>query len=233
MEKVKFFKGNIKVGDMLTFNKLAGNIEWDGCMGSCGEHCSGCFDSKNPYESGCYVIKSYRQYKSSVIKPHTINTIGMREHLKDSFIELDRQLSRKRKILPIRIHSSGEFETTQEIEGWIELARKHPNMPFYVYTKAYDLLDEVLTKNSSLPSNFFINISVWHEQGIAIYNKWKKLDNIRAFVYDDGYDYADKITIDGYCPAYNKAGKLSHDLTCDKCKICFQEKVKVCGCYSH
>ena len=50
---------------------------------------------------------------------------------------------------------------------------------------------------------------------------------------DDGYDYSKKLKIDCYCPAYDKSGKLSHDLTCDKCKICFQKKAKVCGCYSH
>ena len=65
------------------------------------------------------------------------------------------------------------------------------------------------------------------------YNKWKHLDCIRAFVYDDGYDYSKLLKIDCYCPAYDKSGKLSHELTCDKCKICFQKKAKVCGCYSH
>ena len=34
-------------------------------------------------------------------------------------------------------------------------------------------------------------------------------------------------------PNYDKNGKLSHELTCDKCKICFQKKAKVCGCYDH
>ena len=84
-----------------------------------------------------------------------------------------------------------------------------------------------------MPSNMFINVSIWHENGIDTYNKWKHLDCIRAFVYDDGYDYGDKLKINCYCPAYDKNGKLHHDLTCDKCKICFQSKAKVCGCYNH
>ena len=84
-----------------------------------------------------------------------------------------------------------------------------------------------------LVDNFYINISIWHESGIGTYNKWKHLDCIRAFVYDDGYDYGNQLKINCYCPAYDENGKLSHDLTCDKCKICFQKKAKVCGCYDH
>jgi len=235
MSKAKFFNGNVKVGKMLTFNKLAGNTKWNGCTGTCGEHCGGCYNPENPKESDCYVIKSYIQYKDAVIGPHVDNTIAMREHMSEAFDDLDRKLSRKRVIVPVRIHSSGEFETTGEIEGWINLARKHPDTPFYVYTKAYDLVDKVLTKDSKLPKNFFINYSIWHEHGIKEYNKWKKLDNVRAFVYDDGkYNYKQAgLNINCRCPAYNEKGKLDHNYTCDKCKICYQKKAKVCSCSSH
>ena len=118
---------------------------------------------------------------------------------------------------------------------WLETAKMFPETPFYVYTKAYNIVDDILsnTKIEDLPNNFYINISIWHQNGIESYNKWKHLDAIRAFVYDDGYDYSKKLKIDCYCPAYDENGKLNHKLTCDKCKICFQKKAKVCGCYDH
>ena len=160
----------------------------------------------------------------------------MRSDIGKAFNDIRLQLSRaRRKPSAVRIHASGEIETTQELREWLTTAIMTPGIPFYIYTKAYEVLDGVLSSMDTrlIPKNFFINVSIWHEDGIAIYNKWKHLDCIRAFVYDDGYDYSRLLKIDCYCPAYDKNGKLSHDLTCDKCKICFQKKAKVCGCYSH
>ena len=232
--------GNIKIGNtMWSWNKLAGNGVIAGCKGTCGEHCQGCYDINHPQKSPCYVFKSYNIYgwdHSTVVQSHVRNTNVMRDNIEKAFNDIKLQLSRARKKpSAVRIHASGEIETTEELRKWIETAATSPNIPFYIYTKAYDVLDEVLSSINikTIPKNFFINVSIWHENGIEIYNKWKHLNCIRAFVYDDGYDYSDKLKIDCYCPAYDKNGKLSHDLTCDKCKICFQKKAKVCGCYSH
>lgn len=232
--------GNIKIGDtMWSWNKLAGNGIIAGCKGTCGEHCRGCYDMNNPRKSPCYVFKSYNIYgwdHSSVVKGHVRNTNVMRENIDKAFNDIRLQLKRARKKpSAVRIHASGELETTQELREWIETATMSPSIPFYIYTKAYEVLDEVLSSMNvnAMPKNFFINVSIWHENGIDTYNKWKHLDCIRAFVYDDGYDYGQKLKINCYCPAYDKNGKLNHDLTCDKCEICFKKKAKVCGCYSH
>ena len=225
---------------MLTFNKLAGSTIFKGCPGSCKEHSAGCWNPNNWKKSPCYVAKSYTQYKDVVINCHIFNTLGMRNSPFAVAVILDNKLSRMRSIKPIRIHSSGELESVQELKAWLWLAKKHPKNKFYIYTKAYDILEEILEKEKKvLPPNFFINISIWHEAGIKYYLKWKNLTNIRAFVYDDGgYDYAKHgLTVKTYCPAYkkNEKGKvkLSHDLTCDKCTLCFQPKQKVIGCLSH
>lgn len=232
--------GNIKIGDtMWNWNKLAGSGVIAGCKGTCGSHCQGCYDANNPRKSPCYVFKSYNIYgwdHSSVVKGHVRNTNVMRENIDKAFNDIRLQLKRARKKpSAVRIHASGEIETAQELREWIETAALSPSIPFYIYTKAYEVLDDVLSSmdTNSMPSNFFINVSIWHENGIDMYNKWKHLDCIRAFVYDDGYDYGEKLKINCYCPAYDKSGKLKHDLTCDKCEICFQKRAKVCGCYSH
>ena len=121
------------------------------------------------------------------------------------------------------------------------LAKQNPKRIFYVYTKAYEILDEVLgsMKKEDIPKNYYINVSVWHEHGIDCYNRWKHIPTIRAYAYDDEtFDYEKAgLHIDGKCPAYrkNEKGKvkLYHDLTCDKCKLCFQDKAKVLTCLSH
>ena len=233
--------GNIKIGQtMWSWNKLAGSGEIAGCKGTCGKHCNGCYNADNPRKSPCYVFKSYNLYgwdQSSVVKGHVRNTNIMRSDMHHAFNDIQLQLKRARKKpSAVRIHASGELETAQELREWIETAEMFPEIPFYVYTKAYEILDEVLSDidNDSIPDNFTILISVWHENGIQMFNKWKYLNCIKAFVYvDHEYDYANKLNINCYCPAYDQNGKLSHDFTCDKCRICFNKKCKVIGCYNH
>ena len=228
--------GNIKIGNtMWSWNKLAGAGEIAGCKGTCGKHCKGCYNPDNPKKSPCYVFKSYVQYgwdKSTVVKNHVQNTRIMRENPMQAFAEIEQQIRRaKKKPSAIRIHASGEIESAKELKLWTIVASEFPDISFYLYTKNYEAVDKVIKDIKELPENFFINISIWHNNGVKFYKKYKEKKNIRAFVYDDGVDM--KLKPDCYCPAYDKKGKLSHDITCDKCKICFQNKAKICACYAH
>jgi len=232
--------GNIKIGPtMWSWNKLAGNGVIAECKGTCGEHCKGCYNADDPKKSPCYVFDSYVRYgweNSTVVQSHIRNTNIMRNDIDRAFDDIRLQFKRAKKFpSAVRIHASGELETAEELRKWMDTACIHTQIPFYIYTKAYEILDEVLEgkTNDDIPLNFFINVSIWHENGVEVYNKWKHLDCIRAFVYDDGYDYSQSLHFDCHCPAYDQNGKLHHDLTCDKCKICFQKKAKVCACYSH
>lgn len=241
MAKIHFYNGNIKVGNILTFNKLAGNITINGCKGSCGDHCTGCWNPEDWKHSPCYVAKSYVQYKDQLINSHIVNTLAMRENPYKACEELNKQLKRKKIIKPIRQHSSGELESVEELKAWMWLAKQNPDRVFYTYTKAYEIVDAVLSEISEeeIPKNYYINVSIWHEHGIDCYHKWQHIPTIRAYVYDDGaFDYEKAgLHIIGNCPAYrmdeNGKVKLYHDLTCDKCKLCFQSKAKVLKCLSH
>ena len=228
---IKFYKnGNIKVGNNIwTFSKLAGSGVVNGVKGTCGKYCEGCYNPNNPNKSLCYAVKTYGYYPSTRVG-HARNTLDMRVYPRESFEALDGYIRRARKLpVAIRIHASGEIETPEELKAWFKLARKHPNLPFYIYTKAYDIVDKVLS-TTNIPSNFYLNISIWHEFGIACYNRWKHRPNVRAFVYEDGYEYPFKADV--HCPAY-KTGKLDHRFTCDKCKLCFEKKNKICFCHDH
>ena len=243
--EAKFVKGNTKVGSGIwCYNKLAGSGVIAGCKGTCGKYCKGCYNPTDPKKSPCYVFKSYVQYgweNGSVVKSHIRNTEIMRKNPDEAFRQLQAQLrNTKQKPVAVRIHSSGELETEYELKLWIALALSNPKIPFYLYTKNEIVLDHVLSERSKstkgypiLPANMFVNVSVWHENGVAIFDKWKHLENVRAFVYDDGYDYGDRLKYDCHCPAYDSKGKLNHDSPCEKCKICFQSKAKVCACYDH
>ena len=67
-------------------------------------------------------------------------------------------------------------------------------------------------------SNIYINISVWHENGILSYNNMKGHNQIRAFVFVDKDWNKEKyeengLNISSMCGAYDKNGKMNHSIT--------------------
>ena len=228
-------KGNIKLGEIWSFSKLYGETEyyfpdWNiAIQGTCKGCCKCC-------EKCCYVRKSYRY--SNVIYSHAIHTLAMREKITVLFTALDEQIKRaNKKPIAIRINQSGEMETREEIINWIELSRKYPNIMFFFYTKRLNILETVLNEygNENMPKNISILISVWNEYGVKEYNRMKHFDCIKAFVYDDGYDYKSiGLTPDTTCKAYEN-GKLNHNITCEKCGKCFHRRkdFKVIFCKEH
>lgn len=223
--------GNSKLDKTIgTFSKLMGDdiyvIDGESIQGSCGAYCGGCKNS-------CYVKHSYR-YKS-VIKGHAIRTLAMREDMRGLFNELDKQLTNKREpFIYVRIDQSGEIESAAEFIGWCNLAKAHPETTFYLYTKAFNIVIGLLLKGKA-PDNMTVLISIWHEYGVAEFNRVKRLNNVKAFVYCDGYNYNKHgLNIETFCPAYNEAGKLDKSIKCGgRCKLCISGPVKVIGCYNH
>jgi hypothetical protein len=233
--KARFQKiGNAKIGRMWNFSTLMGDesvrIDFGSLhtdvVGTCGKYCEGC-------KKDCYVRASYRY--PSVKFGHARNTLALREDVKAVFNDLDGELRRARKKPEfVRIHVSGEFETWHELNMWNVLALLHPDVTFYVYSKAYDIIGGYLQRGNINP-NLIINVSIWHDFGIEFFNHWKHLPNVRAFVYDDGFNYgAAGIVGDSRCPAYDKDGKTVDGVTCDKCQLCAGKRgKKITFCPAH
>ena len=225
--------GNIKVGNIATWATLKGAdeiyIDRLGCgvTGTCGKHCQGC--TKN-----CYVNKSYRY--SSVKYGHAIRTIAIREHLDELYTVIDSQIKKARKpFTVVRWNESGEHENAEQFAMLCKLAINNPNVIFYCYSKAYEIIIPALLAGN-VPENLVILISIWHESGVTEFKQVAHLANVKAFVYMDGFDYSKYgIEIQTTCQAYDEHGKLNHDITCDKCKKCFvkSEKLKIIGCNDH
>ena len=230
--------GNIKLGNTWSFSTVYGDeikkVFFNGveleAAGTCGKHCQGC-------KNACYVKKSYRY--PSVIYSHIRNTIAMRTNPAAAFNDLSAAIENaKTKPEIIRINQSGELENITVFRGWCEMAKKYPNIKFWLYTKAYEIvLPELLA--GGVPKNMTVLISVWHNFGLKEYKKVCHLDNVKAFVYDDGYNYKKSgLEIQTYCKAYTlKDGKmqLNHNITCDKCKKCYNRAAgcKVIGSLPH
>ena len=192
-----------------------------GTCGSCAKHCS----------NSCYVNHSYRY--GSVIQRHAVNATYIKENLNLTFAILDDQLTRKReKFQIIRINQSGELTGYKELKHWVDLSAKHPETTFYVYTKNYRAVKKLIASGTTVPDTFTILISIWHKQCVKEFEKWKDLPYIKAFVYDDGELHIKPQT---YCKAYDDNGKLDHNVSCEKCKKCFNRNGnhKIIACKSH
>ena len=250
---------NIKLGNMGSWAMLFGSCDWYipeinmTCKGTCGKHCKGCFDSKNPRMSECYVAKSYRIHtnrnsdgsigdiqknKCSVKLGHAYRTIAMTQYRNDLFDRLNNQLvNKKKKFGVVRINESGELTCYEDLKLWCDLARLHPETIFYLYTKNYSVVKKAITENI-ITDNIFINISVWHENGIKEYINMKDCPQIRAFCFVDKEWTIDRykkngVNITTTCGAYDENGKMNHAVTCDKCKKCFSNRNLCVGCFEH
>lgn len=263
LEKAKIKDGtsadNIKLGNMGSWAELPGNCEYYipeldvTVKGTCGEFCKGCFNAANPRCSSCYVFKSLIRYthsnpdgtsgdilknKCSVKLGQAYRTIAMTMFRKDLLVSLDKQLTNKRKKFKvIRINESGELTCYEDFEMWCELAKRHSETVFYMYTKNYAAVRKALI-NAIVPANLFINISIWHNCGISAYLEMKDHPQIRAFcLVDDEWTrekyYSKGIEITSMCGAYDEQGKMNHAVTCDKCKKCFSSNNRCVGCNEH
>ena len=244
------FKGNIKVGNIATWSVLPGDMtfisekygEVNGTCGGCCEHCG--HAAKEGKRPPCYVFKSHRY--PSVVDGQARNTLSIRNNPEKTREQLSGALSRKRvPIVAGRFDQAGEIENKRQFKVQCDIATDHKKTPFYVYTKKGAVVVPALL-NGEVPQNLTVLISIWHEQGIEEYLKVAHLPNVKAFVYCDknsdpisGWgpeEYAQRgIAVQSFCTAYDTKGKMNHNVTCEKCKKCFNRsaKAKVIGCWDH
>lgn len=232
--------GNIKLGNMFSFSKVYGSdyfvsMRYGIVQGTCGKYCMGCKEE-------CYVKHSYRH--NSVIDCHARNTLAFKADIEKAFDDLKKQIDSKRdKPLFVRVDQSGEIESEKEFKLWVEMAREYKNIQFYLYTKAFSLVMPTLniySEKGILPNNITILFSIWHEYGIKAYKQFEHLPQVKAFVVLDNVwneakykEYGLHVTTT--CKAYNEKGKLDHNITCERCRKCFNRiaRHKVIGCYEH
>lgn len=69
----------------------------------------------------------------------------------------------------VRVHAGGDFKTQAYFDAWLLVAKKHPNIVFYCYTKS---LPFVVKRLSEIPDNFIITTSFggWKDSLIEKHN---------------------------------------------------------------
>lgn len=190
------------------------------CLGTC-ENCDECVN-------GCYAIKSFKRFPT-VAKNRIENTLQLRNDRIKHFSDMENAII-SNNIEIVRYTESGEIEDFYQFKALYTMAVKMPNVRFYLYTKNYDVL-RTFFRRYVLPQNMVVLVSVWGKQGRDEWEEFKYYNNVKCFAVNSD------MSVSCYCPAYrvDGSGKVKRDesMTCAKCKLCFDSKAKVIGCYEH
>ena len=257
-------KGNRKIGKGIwSFSTLPGNqdhllyVKGKGLLttvpGTCSKFCEYCAK-----DGACYAWRDAKLHSNACIPAWGENTLLLREDPQGLFDQIDAFITKKNtKFLAtkderfhyVRIwrwHVSGEIESLRQLELMEELAVKHPEVIFSVYTKNFDVLEEFLTKHgvTGFAENFVVNVSEWH--GVAKDFIEKHPGAFNVFEYDDsntkncGLSEEDiaRLAQVVHCPAVARDGSHRLDangnpITCDHCKRCYTKTGQRTAVWAH
>jgi len=257
--KLHITKGNSKIGKTIySFSTLPGNKEHllyvngellTDVPGTCTNLCEGCFGA-------CYAVNSAKLHHNAVIRAWAENTLLLRNKPKDLFKEIDALINRKnmrylktgnlekRGITTWRWNVSGEIQNVSELKLMNDLAKKHPEVQFGIYTKNFIALAKLLDEIRDTEPNFCVNISQWHHVADWFLSKYPGKCNV--FEYDDSNlkhhelleDDVKRLAEVKHCPAVTKQGHHAknakgEDITCDQCKRCYNKRGWETAVYSH
>ncbi len=86
----------------------------------------------------CYAQKGYYIQFAKTVKPRLERDLQATKQ--DNFVELmSGEISRKRKIHYVRIHTEGDFYDQEYLDKWVQIAKQNPKVSFYCYTKSLHL----------------------------------------------------------------------------------------------
>lgn len=174
--------------------------------GTCGGCCKNC-------KQNCYAIRHTTYHHNSCIPAYADNTLLARFDIDTYFKEIQQFINRN-IVAVIRFHVAGEIPSYEYLIKMYELAKNNSDVKFYVYTKRYKWVEELIKNYGSLPNNFVILVSIWH-------NNYKNPLQLPEFIYDDGTEDAMKKVF--HCPAVDKNGRET-GMTCAACKKCIMAK---------
>lgn len=261
--KLHVSKGNRKIGKGIwAFSTLPGNennllyVKGKGLLttvhGTCSKYCTDCFNN------GCYAVRDAKLHSNVTIKAWGDNTLLLRADPKGLFNQIDAFITDKNKkfvetkdekyhrVCTWRWHVSGEIETLEQLELMNDIAVKHPEVNFGVYTKNFDVLEAYILKHGKdgFAKNFIVNVSEWHGVAQLFINKYPGIFNV--FEYDDSnlkdcvMSDTDKQRLEKviHCPAVTKDGHHKLDangnpITCDHCKRCYTKTGHRTAVYAH
>lgn len=232
-------QGNMKLGNIPQFNTLPGDEPLKlksgqvltNIKGTCGGCCDDC-------KKTCYAIRSARLHHNSNIAAWGKNTVIIRNEPEKVKREI-KEFCQKNVVKYFRFHTSGEFESIEQIKLYCEICNENDDVIFYVYTKRFDLIFKYFViDGNKVPDNFVINLSEWHgniENFIANCGYQKAASDLfgklNIFAYDDNCKRAAFAKTLVHCPAIDKTGHET-GITCAQCRRCMKHGSKT-AVYAH
>lgn len=170
--------------------------------------------------------------------------VSMAEHAKVEVIALA-EARKAATVKTFRIHVSGEIEGVMDLMRWDDIARKHPETVFGMYTKNFDALATFLDRGYDFAPNMVINVSEWHGVAKPFLEKygWAMLN---VFEYDDSNvkgnslseEDVERLSKAPHCPSVTRDGhhaknKDGSEVTCDQCRRCYRKTGRLTAVYAH
>ena len=255
--KLHISKGNSKIGKGIwSFSTLPGNSEHliyiggkDGenkilltdIPGTCSKYCNGCAK-----DGACYAWRDAKLHHNVTIRAWGENTLLLRHDPDKLFSMIDEFITNKNK-KKIQVNTwRCEIESLKQLELMNDLAAKHPEVAFGIYTKNYDVLEEFIKIHGveALSENFTINVSEWHGVAAAFIAKYPGVFNV--FEYDDSNHKGNELSEADverlkhvtHCMAVKADGHHAktpdgRPITCDMCKRCYHRTGQRTAVYAH
>lgn len=151
MTKLKFAKGNAKLGTQTAIFSLPAGYTCPGakdCL-SRSNRTTGKIVDGPACQFRCYAASSEALFKNIRISRWR-NFDALKGHSVAEMSELIEKSLPKRNTKLVRIHASGDFFNQDYFDAWLLVARKHPDLIFYAYTKA---LPFWVRRLNSIPRN--------------------------------------------------------------------------------
>lgn len=223
---VSISKGNGKLGNIPQFNllptngilTLANGLPLTNIVGTCGKYCKEC-------ESVCYAKKCALLHHNSIIPAWARNSLLVRENGKKVKSAI-KEYCNKNIVQYFRFHTSGELENMEHLKLYADICNENPEVTFFIYTKAFDLLqawfEELEKHNLFPPDNFIINLSEWHGNLDFLKKPTTHpyFKRCHIFAYDDQSDKCQYAYLP-HCPAIDKNGHET-GVTCAQCRRCMK-----------
>lgn len=222
---VSISKGNGKLGNIPQFNLLpsggllqtAKGQVLTNIVGTCGKYCKEC-------ESECYAIRCALFHHNSVVPAWARNTLLMRECPEKVRSGIN-EYCQKNVVRYFRFHTSGELESVAHLQLYAAICNDNPDVTFFIYTKAFDLLQEwfedLEKHNAFPPDNLVINLSEWHGNLEFLKgNCHPYFKRCHIFSYDDNAPECQYSHLP-HCPAIDKQGHET-GVTCAQCRRCMK-----------
>lgn len=116
-----------------------------------------------------------------------------------------------------RIHDSGDFQSVEHINRWVQVARQLPNIKFWAPSKEYAAVRKVKKATKDWPENLVIRMSA-PMLGVDGPKAWRR----------DGIPYSTVNHGDGHeCPA------PTQDNECGDCRACWDATVTKIDYHKH